>query len=155
MADAVFVDTTVLLNLLDVPRNNDRRDQAVRELRTECSSGSVLILPLTSIIETGNAIVRDAGGKRHQRSMTFVDLVKAALSGVEPWTLSGAGLGRDLVVSMVDGHASVGSLTDLMTHGIGTGDACILAEVHAYRERVPSATPVRIWSYDANLVSYA
>ena len=151
----VFVDTSVLLNLLDVPGNNDRHQADVDTRDQLLDSGFLLILPVTTVIETGNAIARDAGGLRHDRSRAFVEILRATLSATSPWAASDVGLTNELLGAVLDGHQRAPGLRTLMTEGVGSGDACILAEVAEYRTRISSAYPVRIWSHDRALSAYS
>jgi hypothetical protein len=46
-------------------------------------------------------------------------------------------------------------LIDFAMTGIGSGDASLLMEMDRYRAKVPSATPIRLWSLDVLLSSHA
>jgi hypothetical protein len=56
MREVEFVDTSVLLNILDVPGKNQDRQHVVEELREKTARGVQLIIPVSAVIETGNHI---------------------------------------------------------------------------------------------------
>ena len=51
-----FIDTSVLLNIIDVPGRNQQRKEVMEELKslTEKKDINALVLPFATIIETGN-----------------------------------------------------------------------------------------------------
>ena len=152
MQEAVFVDTSVLLNVLNVPRNNDHHDTDRDEFQRLIEQQATLILPLTVVIETGNAIVRDCGREVYAVSKRFVSFLEDALNGTAPWVVGTRSTTPGLLRRVLDGDGH-GPLLQLMSSGVGAGDAAILAEVAEYRSRVPRQTPVRIWSRDRGLVA--
>jgi predicted nucleic acid-binding protein len=150
----VFIDTSVLINLLNVPGcSHHSTDCGVRDQLI--AAGETLILPFTTIIETGNAITRDGGGRRYDLAKTFEAILRDMLTSTAPWVPSGIGLTHALLEAIVDGHNNIPKLLDLMTSGVGVGDATILAEMAKFRQRIPSATPVRLWTHDINLRGYS
>ena len=46
------------------------------------------------------------------------------------------------------------SLLDFATAGLGSGDASLLLEMDRYRGKVPSATPISLWTLDETLDSF-
>jgi len=154
VAVAVFVDTSIMLNLLDVPKRNDERAKVQAELRKWQSQNATFILPVTTILETGNAVAKIDGGSRWGFIETFVQILEYAVAGTSPWAASGAVWNADFVQSLIDGHGHVPSLRTLMKSGIGVGDSGILAEMGQYRGRVPSGTPVTLWTLDTSLSAY-
>lgn len=69
-----FIDTSILLNILDVPDRNQNKDEVVKEFKTLIGSQTeTLILPLATIIETGNHIAHIGSGnvRREKESITF------------------------------------------------------------------------------------
>lgn len=156
MGHVVFIDTTVLLNLLNVPHNNDEHAGDTSQLKRLVGTDATLVLPFTTIIETGNAIVRNAGRQVHACGCRLVAVLRATMADEAPWVASGVGLTHALLPLIVDGRGGVPALLDLMmVSGVGTGDAGILAEICEYRQRIPSATPVAIWTHDEGLKAYS
>ena len=64
MAGVVFIDSSVLLRVLNVPGNTSKEEHEldVAQFSAYVAAGDQLVLPLTTVIETGNAIARVSGG---------------------------------------------------------------------------------------------
>jgi len=146
MAEVVFIDTTVLLNVLNVPGNTDSpsaHDRDVAQFNKLLHAGAQLVLPLTTVIETGNAIAK-VTMDRNRYIEQFVKFLRGSMASESPWLATGETTSAALLSRMVDGGEV--ELADLMRSGVGTGDAAIMAEVAELKTRIPSATPVRIWT---------
>lgn len=154
--NVVFVDTSVLLNVLRVPGsgNEDLIRSDIERFSKLLNGGSQLVLPLTTIIETGNAIASVHGGDRHRCTTIFVKFLQRSLTAEAPWATAGFSDRTELLRHLVNGGPAIPSLADLMGAGVGAGDASILAEVAQYRKGIPSATPVEIWTHDEGLSAY-
>jgi len=157
MGEAVFIDTSVFLNLLDVPHRNADRTEVAGTFKKDQQSGATFVLPVSTIIETGNHIaqVQGRGNTRRGCAQRFVGALKAAVQAQPPWVLTGHAWDDDMVDLIVHGAGQRPEALLLLCQGVGTGDVGILAEVDAYRRRIPSATPVRIWTLDAGLAAYS
>lgn len=160
MTAVVFLDTSILLNLLDVPGKNSDRDTVVSEFVLRQGEGDTFVIPATAVIEVGNHIAQLADGtERRHRAERFAKFLQHSLDGVSPWVVSGLVWDHDFLGRLINGNeaAYLPSLIDLATQEVGTGDAAILHEVQRYRERadVPSGQPVTIWSLDVGLSVYA
>jgi hypothetical protein len=157
MSEVVFIDTSVLVNLLDVPGKNANRDQITAEFLADQGRRTTFVLPVTTIIESGNHIAQLQGSGQVRRACAdrLVKALKAALLAHPPWVLTGEVWDAAMVDAVIHGSEQRPAALELLTQGIGTGDIGILAEVEAYRRRVPSATPVRIWTLDHGLAAHA
>lgn len=86
----VFLDSSVLFNLLDVPGKNSDRETVVAEFQRLARDGSTFIFPITAVIETGNAIAQLADGHQRRNCMEkFVALLSQALATAVPMAVSG------------------------------------------------------------------
>ena len=56
MPPVVIVDTSVLLNVFDVPRFNQDRDAVLDRFGELVEAGANFLLPLGTVLETGNHI---------------------------------------------------------------------------------------------------
>jgi hypothetical protein len=155
MAELVLIDTSVLLNILDVPGKNSDRKQIEADFAVGIGRGQTFVLPVTSIIETGNHIAQLSGGDRRRCAERLVRTLEAALESNPPWVLTGAVWDQVMLGSILSGAVHRPDALTLMDQGIGTGDIGILAEVDVLRRRVPSATPIGIWTLDTVLAAYA
>lgn len=64
MTEVVFLDTSVLLNILKVPRKCSDWASVVDEFKKLAGDGATLVFPLTAVIETGSVIAQLAGHDR-------------------------------------------------------------------------------------------
>ena len=157
MKDVVFLDSSILLNVLDVPGKNSDRDEVSASFRQRVDAGSLLVIPVAAVVEVGNHIAQLPGSQRRALSSRFAGFLKAALDGSPPWVLSGGAWDRSFLHRLVAGDQTRPGLTDLATQGIGSGDASILVELAVYRARtdLPGALPVRLWTLDKELEAWA
>ena len=77
MSSIVLVDTSVLLNVLDVPGRNQQRESVLDELGAFIEAEDLLFIPMAAIIETGNHIAHmDGDGRlRRQAAERFVEVI--------------------------------------------------------------------------------
>lgn len=62
MGDVVFVDTSVLLNVLDVPGKNSDHVEVASTFKQRVQEGHTFVIPATSVIEVGNHIAQLSDG---------------------------------------------------------------------------------------------
>lgn len=159
MADVVFIDTSVLLCILDVPGKNQDRAPLVEEFKNlVTTSGNTLILPVATIIETGNHIAQlPNGGLRRQRMEALSKLLINSSSATAPWVIGNAHWDSKFIENLVHGlpDRSLAGLTDLASQNVGVGDASIVHEMERYRSstNTPSAQSIRLWTLDNGLHS--
>ncbi|NBC32202.1 MAG: hypothetical protein GVY13_05945 [Alphaproteobacteria bacterium] len=86
MRTIAIVDTSILLNVLNVPGHNQNHRDVIQQLARFTENRFNLLLPIASIIETGNHIAKLPEG-RHRRTYAevFVKQVRQALRGKAPW----------------------------------------------------------------------
>lgn len=155
VSEVVFVDSSILYNLLDIPHKNSHRVEVLEEFARLQQSHATLIFPVTAVVETGNTIGRLDGAACRDRAEKFAALLRHALDGTVPWAVSGVSWGVEFLRLLLDGGAHGMGLVDFATVGIGGGDASILLEIEQYRRRIPGATPVRLWTRDVQLAAYS
>lgn len=86
MSSVFIVDTSVLLNVLDVPGFNQNRQAVLDEFRSEIEFETSFLLPFCAVIESGNHISRLNDGRLRRRfSEGLRDQVVAAIEGRAPW----------------------------------------------------------------------
>ncbi len=144
MSSIVLVDTSILLNVLDVDGRNERRDEVLNELAARIQTGDHLFIPLAAIVETGNHIAHITNGAaRRSAALRFVQAVKDALDSVAPWK----------PLNFPDHTALAAWLQafpDSATRQVGIGDVSIQ---HEWRQLCAkfAMSRVLIWSVDADL----
>ncbi len=156
MRNVVFLDSSVIFNLLDVTGKNSDRGAVVAEFRRRQSGGATFAFPVTAVIETGNVIAQLPEGHARRTCMErFVEWLRRALTTTVPIAVSGVPWDVDFLASLVDGSEARLPLVDFAMTGIGSGDASLLMEMDRYRVKVPSATPIELWTLDELLSSYS
>ena len=147
MPEVFVVDTTVLLNVLDVPGRNQHRDDVFERFVEVMDAGASLLLPMAAVFEAGNHIAKLADGQQRRRfAAIFCDQVRAALNGGAPWVLVPLP-GADELARWL------GDFPDCAMREVGMSD---LSMIKAWEEaclRNPSRR-VCIWSLDAGLQGY-
>ena len=145
MSDIVLVDTSVLLNVLDVPGRNQNRNAVLDELSFLVDATDHLFIPMAAIIEVGNHIAHMAGDGRlrRQAAQRFVALVRDALGGIAPWRPMNFPSDEELLTWLVD-------FPDCAMRQMGMGDLSIQKEWTELCYRHPM-TRVRIWALDGHL----
>ena len=147
VGDLVIVDTTVFLNLLNVPEFNDDRDAVFREFEQFVKTDARLLLPLTTILETGGHITEvKTGGNRRRYAEVLREEVGKALRGEAPW-LFVSPPGNTQLEEWLDGFP------DCAMRGLSLCDVSLIALWKSTCQK-RLATRVLIWSLDENLKAY-
>ena len=144
-----FVDTSIMTNILNIPSRNEKREEILRVFDSLDPSVDFLILPVSTIIETGNHIAHiDDGRTRRDVATRFSRILKNIINEVIPWKL----YGTKLEVSDIDWIAS--EFPDYSLSETGIGDLCIIRQYSIYKESFPGIGKIMIWSVDNHLSSY-
>ncbi|MEO5367747.1 MAG: hypothetical protein H7831_15585 [Magnetococcus sp. WYHC-3] len=148
MSKLVVIDTGVLLNILNVPGNNERYEDVMRELEAHLKAGDHLFLPLACILETGNHIADIKGGGELRRiyGNIFVNQVEKALRGEAPWK----------VIPFPDSQVLMTWLKefpDLVMMEFGFADMAIFKAWKDLMQKHP-LSEVIIWGTDSKWKSY-
>jgi len=154
--DVRFVDTSILLELLRVPGKAQQPDKVRAELGELVGDRVQLVLPVATVIETGNHIAQVADGSARRRcAEVFVGLLRQTIEGRVPWVLHSVAWDEGMLRKLCDGTEATGSFVELAAAGVlGTGDLAILAECELYEERTAGVN-VRVWTHDRRLAAYA
>ncbi len=147
MSAICLVDTSVLCEILAVPNMSAEHDAFLATLTAKLASRETLILPMTTILETGNHIGQQGDGNARRKTATaFVRLVKQAIAGDAPFTPTPLFNDEGLLELL-------GEFPEWAKLGSGFGDLTIKKEW----ERLCGVHPARrvyIWSKDGDLGSY-
>ena len=81
-----LIDASVFLNILNVPGRNNEKETVIRSFHDYTELNCTFILPMATILETGNHIAQNGdGGTRRETAQRFCDAVKGAFNGDTPW----------------------------------------------------------------------
>jgi hypothetical protein len=144
-----FIDTSVMLNLLEVP-NMCGDVEVVRKQWREClDEGDFLIMPVATMIETGNHIAHIANGNvRRTIAGKFSNFLRKTAEDEAPWKLYGVKNMKDELLYLSE------HFEDFATRKVGIGDMSIVYAYEHYIEEVPAIGNIMIWSTDAHLQEY-
>ena len=144
----VIVDTSILLEVLDVPGKARDHKGVMKRLRDYVTNDKAeFLLPSVALVETGNQLARLSDGADRRRFMEkLVNIIRQALRGEAPWVLVPYPDRTEL-------EDLLGRLPGDATGGLGFADASIVAIWEQQRRRWP-ARRVMIWSMDEHLSSY-
>jgi len=146
MSSIVIVDTSVLLNIIDVPGRNQRKAEVLDRLVTLIDHGDHLFIPMAAIVEVGNHIAHvDNGAQRRGAAERFVNEVRSALADEAPWKPINFPSNQE-VLNWLD------AFPDSAMRGIGMGDLSIRQEWEACCRKYPMSR-VWVWTLDGDLAS--
>jgi hypothetical protein len=79
MSAIVLLDTSIYLNVLNVPRFNQERNAVLGEFPAAIEAGNYFLLPLATVWETGNHIadLPDGQTRRRYAERLIADVTKA------------------------------------------------------------------------------
>jgi hypothetical protein len=156
MSSICLMDTSVFLNLMDVPNRNNHKAQVQDDFKTYALEGCTFILPMATIIETGNHIAQNGDGStRRKTAQIFVDMIKDAFSGAAPFQISELPSSYEILTWLDDfpNHAGRNKSPSKTTEGTSFGDLSIIKEFDKCCGRF-AMSEVRIWSLDSDLQQY-
>ena len=157
MRHVEFVDTSIVLEILDVPGANQHRADVIRDLETKTlQDGIYLVLPLAAVIEAGNRISQLSDGHvRYTAACRLREMLEASAEPSGPWLLHDLETGQQFLKRLCDGVGDE-SFESLHQRHVGTGDLTVLAEAAQYRERTSrSGVDVSVWTLDQDLEALA
>lgn len=155
MTSICLIDTSVFLNLLNVPHCNQQNASVLQDFQTYYEAGCTFLLPMATIIETGNHIAQNGDGTiRRKTAIRFVNEVKAAFKGDAPWRTTAFPETKE-ILEWIDKFPDLAGMNKAPERQEGTsfGDLSIIEEFNKSCKLFPMSE-VFIWSLDADLHSY-
>jgi hypothetical protein len=144
-----FIDTSIMTNLLGVPAKSERAEAVKLEFRDAVESKETLILPISTIIETGNHIAHISDGRlRREIAIRFSECLQKTASGEASWTLYGNEL------SIEDLQYLAAEFPRRAVEEMSIGDLSVIRAYHTYKEKISGIGKIMIWSMDAHLQAY-
>lgn len=141
-----LIDTSVFLNILDVPGFNQHREEVLSDFKTSIQRGDSFFLPYPCIVETGNHIAQLNGNIKYVMSQKFIEQIKQALHNEAPFKPLRFPE-KEVLYQYIDGFP------ELAAQGIGFGDFTIIQDWKEQKE-LHKGYSVRIWSLDDHLQGY-
>lgn len=144
-----FIDTSVLVELLNIPDMNEHHAQAKAEYEQLASNRDVFVLPIAVLVETGNHIAHIADGNmRYRIAVQFSALVEKAIKTEDHWnTVPNIPIETlETIMSQFPGQARAQT---------GFGDISIIEQFNDYWQNCQPIGEMRIWSFDTHLQGYS
>lgn len=144
-----FIDTSIMCNLLEVPKMCDDKEEVKQEWKEVLERKETLIMPLATIIETGNHIAHiPDGNSRRAVSLRFKEFLEKTAESKAPWTLYGNALDSKEIKYIAE------NLDQFTLRGTGIGDMTIIYAYEKYLKEGPAIGTIMIWSKDGHLSTY-
>jgi hypothetical protein len=155
MSSVCLIDTTVFLILLNVPNRNQDHKLVLKNFQIYVDLDCTLLLPMATIIETGNHIAQNGNGDiRRKIAIKFVKDVKATFNGDKPWEPSQFPQIKDILLWIDQFPDLAGkNKNPKKMEGTSFGDFSIIQEFHKAC-KIHSMKEVFIWSLDSDLKMY-
>jgi len=146
MSAICLIDTSIFVEILNVPKKSTQHEQIFSELEAKIENGETLFLPMATILETGNHIAQNGDGRQRRKcAENFVSQVQQALDGKSPFKPISF-LKREQLQQWLS------EFLDSAMRGTGLGDLSIIHDFHMQCSRTPWRE-VYIWSLDGHLSS--
>jgi hypothetical protein len=148
-----IIDTSVFCEILAIPGKAGRVGEVRDGLAERVRLHETLLLPMTTVIETGNHIGHCGDGSvRRAAAVRFRDAVEQALAGETPFVPTPM-IDMPRLRQWLARFPDWAKQTGPDGKGSGLGDLTIVAEWEHARLRNPGRR-VYIWSLDARLAGY-
>jgi hypothetical protein len=155
MSSICLIDTSVFLEILNVPNYNQHRASVLEEDNTYVQSGCTFLLPMATILETGNHIAQNGDGTmRRKTASRFVEQVTAAFRGEAPWRPTAFPNTEEILFWIEQFLDFAGqNKAPQKQEGTSFGDLSIIQEFYKSCNLF-QMSEVFIWSLDTDLQSY-
>lgn len=156
MSEIVLLDTSVYLNVLNVPGFNQAHQMIIAEFRRRVEQGDIFLLPLAAIWETGNHISRLGNGDlRRKYARIFIDEIFNAIDGESPYrptSFPDQQMFKKWLAEYPD-FAQRNKTIHKTGEGVSLSDLSIIKEWEVLHNRHPMSRVI-IWSLDIDLRGY-
>lgn len=162
MGRVAFIDTSVLCELVEVPGRNRIGAEIREELRRRSEQGERFLVPVTTVIETGNHIAQAKTGDRYAAAQRFVGLLQAVVNGDRSFLLHRLSWDGAFLQALCEGGTTGRTFSEWAAvsrkdrEGMGGGDVAILVERDRFIQQSSfSRADVGIWTLEPVLRAYA
>lgn len=158
MTHMYFMDTSILLDILDVPKHCTKQNKASKKKLTKIldDNSQKIAIPLAVIIETGNFINHIKNSNtRSICEKKFIDILNLLVNeDNNSWIFS------DHEYELTDLNNIINKTNSLFPTKVGIGDAFIIESYERYCKKFADLKdpverfPTEIWSYDDHINWY-
>jgi len=156
MGAIVLLDTSIFLNVLDVPQNNQDRDSVLDEYSDRIRNDDIFLLPMATIWETGNHIADlPDGGRRRTFALKLTEAVALAVQGDAPYRPTYFPDREEFLgwLREFPDYAQRNKSAKKTREGVSLADLSIIKEWERTCRLNPMSR-VLIWSLDSDLFGY-
>lgn len=155
MSSICLIDTTIFLNLLNVPHCTQHKKLVEKDYKLYVNADCELMLPMATVIETGNHIAQNGDGRvRRNTAIRFVENIIAACNDEAPWSLAEFPDKKEILLWIHKFPDEAGkNKSPSKPEGTSFGDLSIIEEFHKLCKKY-SMSEVFIWSLDSDLKNY-
>jgi hypothetical protein len=155
MSSICLIDTSILLNFLNVPNRNQSREKVLQDFKDYAAAGCTFLLPMASILETGNHIAQNGdGNQRRETAQRFVKTIQDSFLGQSPWQPIDFPSPDEIRtwLEQFPGLAGKNKAPNKL-EGTSFGDLTIIQDFEKTCKKFPMSE-VFIWSLDQDLANY-
>lgn len=156
MTGIILIDTSIYLNILDVPGCNQQKAEVISDFKQFIADGDSFLLPLATVWETGNHIADlPNGGLRWQFASKLVRDVTNAFNGETPYRATFFPE-REIFLQWLGDfprYAKLNKSDHKIREGVSLADLSIIKEFERLCT-LAAMSRVRIWSLDSDLLGY-
>ena len=146
-----FIDTSIIMNLLEIPDRCQESEKIKKEFEQVLTNKDVLILPVSTIIESGNHIAHiNNGYLRREKANQFKTLLESTANETAPWQLYGTELKKEDLLFIAENFPE-----KALHYEMGIGDLSVIRFYENYKKTVPAIGRIMIWSTDSHLQPYS
>lgn len=146
-----FIDTSILCNILKIPGKCQDYEKVTTEFKNLVNNSfNRLLLPLATIIETGNHIAHVSDGtQRKNLAKKFEELLVKTADNEAPWEYYRFDISQEQLKDIATDFPN-----KALSLRMGVGDLSIIQAYNKYKEDIPVDGTIRIWSMDSHLKIY-
>lgn len=145
-----FIDTSIIMNLLEVPNMCAEADAVKDEFKAAVEAEETMILPMSTIIESGNHISHISDGNiRRTKAIEFQTFLRKTARDEAPWKLYGLEMRKEDLLALANDFPEYA-----LKLKMGIGDMSIIRFYERYKKAVPAIGHIMIWSKDTHLAGY-
>ncbi len=142
-----LIDTSILLEILDIPMKANDPIEIKKEFTEKINNGDSLFLPLATIFETGRHISQLSDGNiARDKAQKFVEYVEMACNGDAPFKIVEFISHEEILLWLNE-------FPDYAMRGISLGDFSIIKDLEKIKEKNPYSK-VYVWTLDGHLKGY-
>jgi len=150
-----LLDTSVVVELLQIPHESSRHEEAVEEFEQRRERGVELQLPVAAVVQAGAHVGRiDGGHHRRKCAVRLSRMIESTFEKSAPWSFTPLDWDSSFLSELVQPTDSrAPALAESLARDyLEIGDLLIVAEYRRVRSNLPvSVVDVDVWTYDAGL----